>query len=1116
MKRPELERRSATRYALAVVMLIPALLGAGPGPSPGHMAFDRLGHAEGLSNSHVTSILQDREGFLWFGTADGLNRYDGYELRVFRHDPGDSTSVRGNWITGLREDARGDLWIILGIGGIDRFHRDSDTFEHVQSPAPAPHDPPDRPVVMTASEDAEGQIWLGSQRGLDWLSTEGDLARLDHHPLPGESDERRPVVTAIAAGRDGTLWIGTAGQGVFARDPEGHVSSLHTDGAAHVRVLIEDAAGRLWVGARSGIYTIERETSAATADGAPPARVAEWPRDAGVPRNRAPARMLEDGAGRIWVMFDGGSIARLDPGGTAFRRVEPPGRLLARRAAIGRHVVLLAAGDRVWFSSGGGLLVWDPTSDRLLDYPHDPTDPKSLPHNLVSALFEDRAGTLWIGTWGGGVAKLDERAVRFHRRRNPFGDPAMPSASSINALAVDRSGRLWLGTESGLYALDDADSGDDGATRRAPLIGGPIRSLLVDADGRLWVGRRKGLTIRVPEGDGAGRYLTPPKELTNVEVDVFYEDRTRRIWLGTTRGLWRLDPSGEVHTYPVGRDDPRALPSSQVSALCEDSDGALWVGTYIGGLSRLDVERGVFEHFLPTDDDTPTNASINSKSVTDLLEDSRGRLWIGTYSGGLNLFDRDRHVFEHITSADGLAGMRVAGILEDDDGRLWLSTNAGITRFDPDARTFMSFDVDDGLQANEFNVGARHRALDGTLLFGGINGFNVFRPDEIRENEVLPPVVLTALRVMDRPARLADVRGSEHDIELPHDRNFIAFEFASLDFTNPKKNRYAYRLEGLDPDWILAGSRRYAAYTELDPGEYVFRVRGSNADGLWNEAGLALSIRIVPPFWRTSWFTALAVCTLALGALTTHRTITRRRIAQTLALERVRVAEREHVREEVSRDYHDELGARLTKISLFTELIRRKMVGERRDPGATEDGGIAAPPVASNIMTYVEKVAQSAEILSRESRDFIWALNPANDSLLDVAHYLQEFGADLFEETPVSFSVEGLDAGLSELRLDMRWKRQVTLLVKEALANCMRHSRATNAALGFLVSGTHVTITIADDGTGTTPALGENGAGSGLGNMRARAAEIGGEISIEATPGRGTRVVLTAPLPEQD
>jgi signal transduction histidine kinase len=390
-------------------------------------------------------------------------------------------------------------------------------------------------------------------------------------------------------------------------------------------------------------------------------------------------------------------------------------------------------------------------------------------------------------------------------------------------------------------------------------------------------------------------------------------------------------------------------------------------------------------------------------------------------------------LFHYYTTREGLPGNKVDGILEDARGRLWIATHQGLSCFDPEGATFRHYDSSDGLQGNRFSIGCRLRTRSGDLIFGGSNGFNRFDPEKLITNPVPPPVSVTSFRLFDREVSLDSLRTPD-GLRLRSGDDFFSFEFAALDFGNPERNQYAYRLEGFDDDWVHSGSRRYAAYTNLDPGRYTFRVKAANSDGIWNEAGIAIPLQILPPFYRTWWFYFVTALAFGWAGWLAHRFRVRQHVAQFLALERVRVAERERIREQISRDYHDALGHKITKISLFSALAERNL----------ESSEHAAIP-------YLRKVSEATQDLSRETRGFIWMLNPTKDHFYEVATHLHEFGTDLFEDTNVQVEVRGLDEGLRSIRVPVEWKRDVTLLFREALHNSLKHSNCGNVRLEFSI-----------------------------------------------------------------
>jgi signal transduction histidine kinase len=432
----------------------------------------------------------------------------------------------------------------------------------------------------------------------------------------------------------------------------------------------------------------------------------------------------------------------------------------------------------------------------------------------------------------------------------------------------------------------------------------------------------------------------------------------------------------------------------------------------------------------------------------------------------------------------------VSAILETPSGHLWISTNQGLTEYHPCTSICKSFDVDDGLQGNEFLEGSCFAAPDGHLLFGGINGLNRFVPETLAAANVPPLVVLTAFKTLTYTTPAPAAVGENGVVHLSHRDDYVAFEFVCLDFANPRKNQYAYRLDGFDSAWIDCGPRRYAAYTNLPPGRYQFRVRAASSEGVWSQEDATLALAIAPPPWRTVPFYALVSAMLTAFILALHRYRLRVKVKQSIALERVRYSERERVREQVARDYHDELGHKLAKISLFTELAKRNLDGDR-----------------NQTVVYIDKLVTVADTLSREARDFIWTLSPGHETFYDVAVYLNDFGSSLFEEAATDFRVSGIDRRLAVGSLESDVRRHLILIFKEAMTNSLKHARAATVTLAFEADDAGFRITLEDDGVGLDGAVQDRPHGtSGLDNMRRRSERLAGHLEITPRPEGGTRV----------
>jgi PAS domain S-box-containing protein len=799
--------------------------------------FARLISEDGLSYNMVRCILQDNEGFMWFGTQNGLNKYDGYAFTVYRHHRSDPDSLSSSYITALYQDRSGTLWIGT-VAGLDSFSGGA---------APFTHYPAISEEIGVIYEDAGGMLWIGTVgSGLfrydrvagQFVHYEPDAA--DVHGLSSE------VVLSIHEDGSGRLWVGTGDRGFYAFDPAAErfvpyqeaLATPHSLSHDRVTAIYEDRSGLLWIGTGSA-YDVE--------------------------------------VGGLNA-FEGGTFAQYLHDAQ-------------NRHSLSNNHVRSIYQDRtgtLWIGTDDGLNVFDRATDRFLSYHHDPLDPHSLSDNTITCIYEDRMGTLWFGTDGAGVnkyARVKDRFARF--QPNPLG-PDTLSGPAIGALYEDQAGVLWMGVagegldrldrRTGQFAHYSFDANDPHS-----LSNNNVRALFQDHEGVLWVGTNRGLDrLDLASGDsfeeGAfTHYIHDPDDpgsLSPGAVKAIMEDHTRALWVATEEpgSINRFDRSTETFTrYAHDPDDPDSFINTYgVRAIYEDRAGDLWLGTY-DGLVHFDRDRdgaaeggaasagGAFTHY-ENDPEDPT--SLSHDFVWSIYEDPAGNLWIAT-GEGLNRFDRATGQFLVYTTEDGLANDNVMCILADEQGRLWLGTDGGLSTFDPATEAFKNYDVGDGLTSNEILLGACHRSETGEMFFGTLDGFNAFYPTDVQDNPHVPPVVLTAFRKFDEVVEFDTPLSDVDEITLSYEDNFFAFEFAALDFTEPAKNQYAYKLEGFGKDWIYCGTRRYASYTSVPPGKYTFRVKGTNNDGLWNEGGRAINITITPPFWETWWFRILAVVMVA-------------------------------------------------------------------------------------------------------------------------------------------------------------------------------------------------------------------------------------------------------------
>lgn len=544
---------------------------------------------------------------------------------------------------------------------------------------------------------------------------------------------------------------------------------------------------------------------------------------------------------------------------------------------------------------GGGLNKFDRETQEFVHWIHDSENPKSLSHNRITAIYEDRSGILWIGTQNG-LNSYDFEKNEFRRWKNEPGNAGSLSHNEILTIQGDSSDALWIGTNGGGLNRFDREKEVFKHWMNEPqnpssLSHNEVRSICDDRFGNLWIGtfggglnqfdRKKGEFLRwrnEPED---------PNSLSSKRVFSVFEDRSGVLWIGTVAGLNRFDRQQNKFDRWINEPgNPNSLSHDHVRTIFEDRSGTLWIGTYGGGLNKFDRER---ENFLDWMNEPGNPNSLSKNVILSIYEDTSNVLWIGTYGGGLNKFDRDKGNFINYREKDGLPNDVIYGILEDDRGNLWLSTNRGLFKFNPRAETFKNYDMNDGLQGNEFNSGAYYKNNTGILFFGGVNGLTTFQPETLEDNTNIPPIVITSVSKFDDIIKINIFESDE--IQLHYTEKYLSFEFSALDYRNPQKNKYAYTMEGFDDGWIQSGTRRFVTYTYLDHGKYTFRIKGSNNDGVWNEKGVSVNITITPPFWQTWWFRIFTVLFLSGMALFGHKIKLKRVEAQNIKLE-TRVADR--------------------------------------------------------------------------------------------------------------------------------------------------------------------------------------------------------------------------------
>lgn len=1017
----------------------------------GDLRFSHLTTNDGLSQSNVKAILQDRRGFMWFATQDGLDRYDGNTFVVYKHNPKDPNSISANLVTDLIEDDQGDLWIATYTGGVNRFDPRTERFTR----------------------------YLHDAKNVNSISADS--------------------VNSIARDQRGCLWFGTEANGLDKFDPTAgtfthYLNDSHGHFVGRITHVTEDNQGEIWFVGERGLFHLNPRTGEMTQ---PPAT-----------RNGLGADyVFGDKAGNLWMLAYAPivGLVKYDP------HQERVTTYPVGAGGVGLVSSKLFADETgIWVPSSLGLYYFDRQTERLTRlFHHDESNPESLNDDAVISVYQDRGGVLWVGTENGGLNTLNFQQEQFARYAHRPADPDSLSPGRVTAIYRDSEDALWVGFSP--RALDQLDRKTGNFTHYVAIKsleegggsekGTDVNGLYEDSRGHLWLGGWGAGLDRLDERTGQVKHYRhkpdDPNSLPSNHVIRIFGDRGGRLWVGHIDGVARLDPANERFTfYRPDLKNPTKY-GNAASGFYQDRSGTIWVSRGEGVLSRYDDKTDKFVDYLP---DSRDPHKLNGGDVNTMHEDRTGALWMGA-SDGLYRYNRQDKTFTRYTENQGLPSSTIQGILEDKAGRLWISTKNGLSRFDPQTETFRNYDVSDGLQSNDFSRASYAQGPDGEMFFGGSKGLNAFYPEAIRDNPYVPPVVITSFKVFNKPvpvgpeSLLKKAIPYVDSLTLSYRESVFSFEFAALSYANAQKNHYRYKLEGFEPGWNEVGSKqRLATYTNLEPGTYVFRVQGSNSDGVWNEQGVSLNIIITPPWWKTNWFRALFTVLILALAWTVYLLRVRhlhREFAVTLD---ARVAERTNI----ARDLHDTLLQSAQGLLLQLEVLSQMQEGRP-----------------------IEARAKLAEIMDRtakaitEGRDAVQGLRAPSIQTNDLAQAIDTIGEELAADpsnhrSPVfNVTVEGTPRDLHPILRD-----EIYRIAAEALRNAFHHAAATHIEVEVRYGAQEFRMRVRDDGKGIDPSVLSNlGAERhyGLRGMRERAAAIGGALEVWSEAGAGTEVELCVP-----
>ncbi len=967
------------------------------------LSFQYLTINNGLSQNTVLAIVQDSSGYIWFGTRDGLNRYDGYKFKQYYTDILDTNSLTSNEISAMDVAPNGVIWIGTNYG-LNSFNPKSGEFKRYF------HDPSNINSIADNSinvitHNSKGEIFIGTENGLSIITNN---KKIETYCIDGEEElKENQIISSIVVDEEENIWIG--GLHYFSKYnrrlnkfekidliPEKELEKK----PIVVQGLVFDNSDELWIATGYGLikYNIKTEK---------------------IIRNIYPK-------------------VRFDP--------------LVREYL--RNIYKDSNGN-IWFAEWSGLRIFDKSSDEFISYTKS-KEKGLLNSSAINAILEDKSGVIWIGTSFGGVNYFDPTKKKFNTLNQTTG----LSNNIISSIAEDDSGNIWIGTiGGGINKLDKNNNVVEVITAENSKLKNNLIRIIKISGNDLWVGDwGNNLTnyslstgeMKITNLADLGYSIHPSNTIKDIEVD-----NNDNLWIATSRnGVFKFPANGEVEIY--SQKSSNGLVSNKVQEIFFDRNNGMWIITE-KGLSQYSEDKNTFE-YLDFKEKSIANANIFS-----IFVDDENTFWCGTNGSGLLKINVTKKEFINYRATENIPNNVVYGILPDVTGNLWLSTNNGLAKFNPETEMSTHFNVDDGLQSNEFNDNAFLRTSDGKLIFGGIEGLNIISSNEINKNEYIPPIVITNVYFLNSLANEEDYfRIIDSTIILKYNETDITIEFAALNYSQPNKNKYAYKLEPSNENWINLENRRTITFTNLNHGEYRLKIKGSNNDGVWNEKGIELNIVVLPPFWLSWWFSTFVVLFIV-GI-----------ISLIIYLKMRALIKVERLRTKIASDLHDDVGASLTKISMNASLLNYE----------TEPSGIQKRVKSLNRL--------SQEVISMMS-DIVWSIDARNDTMQDLIDRMKNITFNLVDEKDIDVNFIS-DCTINNQKLKINIRQNIYLIFKEAFHNAVKYSNSKKIDISITASKHGFKFVLVDYGIGLKSK--NNKHNNGLRNMKMRAERINGEFSL--------------------
>lgn len=1003
--------------------------------------------SEGLAQSSVYKIVQDKQGFIWMATQDGLNRYDGLQFKIFRENPFDTLSLSSNFITALLVDHNGWLWIGTPNHGLNLFIPSQAQFRHFFS---GKQNSVNHNNINDIYEDPSGTLWISTSKGFSRATISGNdpgTASIHFNNYFKLKNEKEPdlIVNKIYADLKNNIWVAST-NGLYRMSFSDSIiskteyfSKENGSGISNndISSIAEDANGKLWIGTGNGLNLFDDNTSKFTD---------LFQRDLDLLKTFKTEfikNIYPDATGNLWIGTDGGGLFEL-------KKENLDDEFISKNL---KHIHF--ANERLTTS--------------------------------ILCINEDKinSGLMWIGTFTGGSYKLVPVLKNFNSDHLEYKGIESPV---VTCLWKDKSGLVWIGTQNGLVR-QNRKTGDVKLfmydKKPYSVMNNYISSVIQDQEDKLWIVTGNGVQRIEHASADAPQFISYSIDAENSQqfIRSLYLDTKNNLYIIFKKSVFKYNRINDSFEKFLENPDP-AISNQRgysIKSVLIDHESNCWIGSAMGLVvfrkhtgENFDFSKPeVFYHNLK---DTNT---LRSHNIQSIMEDARGNIWLSTFNGltRANIINNQIH-FTNYSTENKIKNNTVYAAVEDPQtGLLWLSTNGGLTRFDPLAKATVNFDINDGLQSNEFNAGAYSRSDDGEIFFGGIQGYTSFYPSQIKLDIMPPKVFITDFEMPGKPKPFMYDASGNKSINLKYFENSFTVDFIALHYHDPIKNQYAYKLEGFQKDWTYCGNTHKVNFSQLPPGEYVFKVMASNNDGFYNQQGDALTINIKPPFYKTIWFylSLLALVAIVLWLLHIYR----------LQMKLAQIKEVERIRKETAADFHDELGHKLTTISWFSEILKKKL-----------------KPEQAELRSYLDKIIETSGSLYLTMKDLLWAMDPEKDSLFHMYAQLKNFGEELFDHTGIEFNANGINEELKNYDLPLSYKRHILLIFKEVMHNSLKHAQPISTYLDLEKTNGSLTLRFGDNGKGFDMSNGSMN-GNGIKNVKRRSEIIHADTNLRSN-GTGT------------